>query len=260
MSDKDRFFEYKMPITFYGQVVDETGAPIAGATVRFAWTDLSNEGTSKRESQSDGGGVFSLEGVLGKGLTVYVRKVGYKHYFAKNRFSFEYAMFADPKYHVPDPAHPVMFVLRKDREAEPLVVRENQEAELQPGESKSFALGPDGAAVTVERLPDTDQDSRSWSARVSVLAGGVMLTTDEFPFEAPETGYVPSLEITNQTQKPPVWSGDNGAVLFVKTATGYGRIVIRNTPGMAWVYLSSYFNPKLDSRNLEPNTAKAIEK
>lgn len=50
MSEKDRFFEYKMPISFYGQVVDESGAPIAGATIRFTWTDLSNEGTSKRES------------------------------------------------------------------------------------------------------------------------------------------------------------------------------------------------------------------
>lgn len=198
--------------------------------------------------------------MTGKGLTVQVSKAGYKHYLAKNRFSFEYAMFADPKYLVPERTHPVVFVLRKDREAEPLVVHENQEAELQPGQSKSFALGPSGASVTVERLPDTGQDPRSWSARVSVSGGGVALTTDEFPFEAPESGYVPSLEITNQTQKPPVWSGDNGAALFVKTATGYGRIVVRNTPGMAWIYMSSYFNPKPGSRNLEYDAAKVVKR
>jgi hypothetical protein len=88
----------------------------------------------------------------------------------------------------------------------------------------------------------------------------VVLTTDEFPFEAPESGYAPSLEITAQTPKPPLWPGDNGAALFVKTATGYGRITVRNTPGMAWVYVSSYFNPKSGSRNLEYDPSKAVKR
>ncbi len=260
MSEKDRFFEYKMPISFFGRVVDDAGVPIPRAKIQFTWTDLSTAGTSKREVESDATGFFSLEGAVGKGLSIRVSKEGYKHYFTKNRFSFEYAMFADPKYHVPDRASPVVFMLRKNHEAEPLVVRENQEAELASGQSKSFAIGPHGAAVTVERLPNTIEGPRGWAARVSVPNGGLLVTTAEFPFEAPESGYTPSLEITAQTPKPPLWPGDNGAAFFVKTATGYGRIVVRNTPGMTWVYVSSYFNPKSESRNLEYDPAKVVRR
>lgn len=258
MSEKDRFFEYKMPISFFGRVVDDAGAPIAGAKIKFTWTDLSTEGTSKRETESDSVGFFSLDGAVGKGLVVQVGKAGYKHFITKNRFSFEYAMFADPKYHVPDRANPVVFVLRKNREAEPLIVRENQEAELEPGQSKVFSIGPSGATLTVERQVSPNEDPRSWVARVSSSGGELALATAEFPFEAPENGYQSSVVINAQTPKPAVWQGDNGTAFFVRTPQGYGRVTVRNTPGMAWVYVSSYFNPKPGSRNLEFDPAKAI--
>jgi len=257
MSEKDPFFEYKMPISFYGQVVDEVGQPVSGATIKLSWTVLSEAGNMNRTVISDVDGLFALEGAVGKRLLIQVSKKGYQQSLAKNRFSFEYAMFADPKYHEPDRAKPVVFVLRKNREAEPLIVRENQEAELMPGQTKSFSIGPNGAAVIIERLADASSGPDGWSARVSVPGGGVALATDEFPFEAPQEGYTSSLDITSTTEKPPVWQGDNGAVLFLKSAVGYGRITVRNTPGMAWVYVTSYFNPKPGSRNLEYDPAKA---
>ncbi|MBK8478800.1 MAG: carboxypeptidase regulatory-like domain-containing protein [Opitutaceae bacterium] len=258
MSEKDRFFEYKMPISFYGRVVDEAGVPIAGAKIKFTWTDLSVAGTGKQETESDDAGLFSLGGAIGKGLVVQVGKAGYKHFITKNRFSFEYAMFADPKYHVPDRVNPVVFVLRRNREAEPLIVRENQEAELAPGQSKAFSIGPSGTTITVARQLSPNVDQRAWVGRVSVEGGGLALATDEFPFEAPENGYESSIVVDSQTPKPVIWQGDNGTAFFVRTPQGYGRVTVRNTPGMAWVYVSSYFNPKPGSRNLEFDPAKAI--
>ena len=168
-------------------------------------------------------------------------------------------MFADPKYHEPNLASPVVFVLRKNRDTEPLVVRENQEAELSPGQSKLFTIGPNGAIVTIERLPDMGKSSRSWSAHVSVPSGGLVISTEEFPFEAPDKGYEPVVAITERTPRPPVWAGDNGATFFVKTPQGYGRITVRNTPGSAWVYVTSYFNPNPNSRNLEFDPAKRVK-
>jgi hypothetical protein len=251
MSAKDRFFDLKMPISFYGLVVDEQGQPVSGATIKFSWTNLSAKGTSQQSTTSDAAGRFSLTDAVGRTLTVRIEKEGYRIYVLKNRFSFDYAMFADERYHQPDSANPVVFVLRKNREAEPLIFRENQEAELQPGQSKSFAIGPSGAAIVVERLPNTDESPRGWAARVSVPGGGLAFATDEFPFEAPQGGYSPSIEVSNKSPKSPAWSGDNGAQFFVKTPQGYGRVIVRNTPGMAWVYVTSYFNTKPGSRNLE---------
>ncbi len=251
MSEKDRFFEYKMPISFYGRVVDDKGSPVSGAKMQCTWTDLSSNGTSKRDLESNANGFFSLEGATGKGLLIAVRKEGYKPYFSKNQFSFEYAMFADPNYHIPDKAHPVIFVLRKNRETEALIAHLNQEAELAPGQKKAFSIGPGDAAVLVERLPNIGNGPGGWAARVSVPGGGLVISTEEFPFEAPESGYSPVVEVTDKTPKPPTWSGDNGAAFFVKTPKGYGRITVRNTPGMSWVYVSSYLNPKPGSRNLE---------
>ena len=248
-----------MPISFYGRVEDDLGQPVAGASIDFSWVNLSQAGTTQQHTTSDAAGLFSLTGAVGKALTVQVRKEGYKHYFSKNQSSFEYAMFAEPKYHEPNQAKPVIFVLRKNREAEPLIVRKNQETELKLGESRSFTIGPSGAAIIVERLAGEDSKARGWNARVRVPGGGLVLTTDEFPFEAPESGYVEAIEITGETPHPPVWMGDRGALFFVKTPQGYSRVTVHYVPSMTWVYVDSLFNPKPGSRNLEFDPSKVIK-
>jgi hypothetical protein len=258
MRQKDSLFEYKMPISFYGRVEDDQGQPVAGASIDFSWVNLSQAGTTQQHTTSDAAGLFSLTRAVGKALTVQVRKVGYKDYYSKNQSSFEYDMFADPKYHVSNPAKPVIFVLRKNREAEPLIVRKNQEAELKPGESKSFTIGPNGAAIIVERLAGEDPKG-PWNARVRVPGGGLMLTTEEFPFEAPESGYVEAIEITGETPHPSLWMGNQGALFFVKTPQGYSRVTVHYVPNMSWVYVDSFFNPKYGSRNLEFDPSKTIK-
>lgn len=256
----DISYEYKMPISFYGLVVDDSGAPIHDANIELAWSDTS--GGKSTTQKSDTKGLFSLIGVTGKALSVIVEKKGYERYLekGKNQYGFEYASYSDEKYHVPNPAKPVVFILRKKREAEPLIVRNNLEAQLEPGQTHTFTIGPKGAVLIIERLPDQGENRlRAWSARVSVPGGGLTLSTEEFPVEAPETGYVESLEVTDKTRKPVVWQGDNGAAFFMKTSQGYGRVVVYNTPGMSWVYVRSYFNPNPKSRNLEFDPAKVIK-
>ncbi|MCX6937919.1 MAG: carboxypeptidase-like regulatory domain-containing protein [Verrucomicrobia bacterium] len=260
MNKLDKNFEWKMPIEFYGKVVDDKDQPIEKTTIRFQWTDLSREGTSEYNTISDSQGLFRLDGVTGKNLGVQVRKEGYKHYFIGTQFSFEYAAYFEDSFHVPDRNNPVIFRLRKNREAEALIFRNNQEAEIAVGQKRSFSIGSSGAAVVIERLPDIpDYGRRGWAARVSVPGGGLVLSTEEFPFEAPENGYAPFIEVTDKTPKPLVWQSDNGAAFFVKTPQGYGRITVRNTQGAAWVYVTSYLNPNPNSRNLEFDPAKVIK-
>src|SRR5207249_361195 len=61
----DPRWEWKVPIQFYGKVVDENLSPVRDAKVHFQWTDLSH-GTSESDSVSDGQGNFSLAEVQGE--------------------------------------------------------------------------------------------------------------------------------------------------------------------------------------------------
>ena len=47
MKNVDSSSEWKIPINFYGRVVDENGQAVAGATVRFGWPDTSARGSSE---------------------------------------------------------------------------------------------------------------------------------------------------------------------------------------------------------------------
>src|SRR5436190_4368625 len=94
VSRRDRIdskWEWKIPIRFYGRVVDENERPVAGVDVHFQWTDLSPKGTSVADSKSDAHGFFSLENVDGKSLLVRLLKPGYYTTDARNQVNFEYA-------------------------------------------------------------------------------------------------------------------------------------------------------------------------
>jgi hypothetical protein len=255
----DRYYEYKVPISFYGLIIDDSGVPIPDAYIELSWSDT--DGGRSRVLKSDAEGLFSLIGVVGKGLSVIPSKKGYDRYLekGKNQYGFEYGNYSDGKYHMPDAGKPVVFILRKKRVAEYLVVRAKQEAQLEIGKKHTFTIGPRGAVLIIERLPDQGENRlRAWSAKVSVPGGGLVLSTEEFPVEAPESGYCECIEITETTSKPIIWNGDNGAAFFVKTPQGYGRVTVRNSIGQSWVYVASYFNPNPPSRNLEFDPAKVI--
>jgi hypothetical protein len=256
----DKYYEYKMPISFYGLIIDDSGVPIPDADIELSWSDT--DGGKSRVLKSDTQGLFSLAGVTGKGLSVIPSKKGYDRYLQKgrNQYGFEYASYSDEKYHIPNASKPVVFILRKKREAEPMIARGKQEAQLEVGQKHTFTVGPRDAVLIVERLLDQGGNRlHAWSARVSVPGGGLALSTEEFPVEAPESGYVESIEVTDKTPKPIIWQGDNGAAFFIKTPQGYGRLTVRNSIGQSWVYVTAYFNPNSTSRNLEFDPSKAIK-
>ena len=97
---------WKTPITFHGRVIDQNTNPVPDAKIHFAWTDLSPNGTSETNTQSDVNGLFALSGVTGRGLSVYVSKPGY--YLSKRSpTSFDYGDGYQPD------GNPVEFILRK---------------------------------------------------------------------------------------------------------------------------------------------------
>lgn len=251
MDKQDPYWEYKLPISFYGKVVDDSNQPISGANVAFSWVDLSQEGTTQQNTASDESGNFSLVGKTGKSLTVQVSKNGYKLYQSSNYSGFDYSPLANPgKPFLPDPNSPVIFVMRKNRESEPLVIHIQAEAKLGTnGQSKLFPIGNGDEHILIERLPNETSNPRFWDAQIVVPDGGLQLTAEEFPYEAPEDGYTNGFIMTSGVSVQSV--GMPNGMFYVKTPNGYARIKVYYIPNKPWIYMDSWFNPNPNSRNLE---------
>jgi hypothetical protein len=74
---KDKKWEWKSRIRFYGRAIDEAEMPVPKANVHFQWTDLSAKGYTEAQATTDEQGRFALDGVQGKRLLVRVTKAGY---------------------------------------------------------------------------------------------------------------------------------------------------------------------------------------
>ena len=90
-----------------------------------------------------------------------------------------------------------------------------------------------------------------WKLQLSMLGGGLVPTDEEFAFQAPESGYQPSIVIdmpaTNQN-----WIGTLRTKYYVQLPDGkYGRIDFYLLPYNGVFTISSSINPT-GSRNLEP--------
>src|SRR5439155_9463279 len=73
----DPKWEWKVPIHFYGRVVDENFSPVPEAKIHFQWTDLSAHGTSQTDGITDCQGNISLGSLQGQRLLVRLTKTGY---------------------------------------------------------------------------------------------------------------------------------------------------------------------------------------
>ncbi len=258
---EDRFWEWKMPIHFYGKVVEyTTEEPISGVEIVITWTDLSPTGGSRRMLYSDAQGRFSLTGITGKGLVVQeLEKDGYIRSNIGSNFGFEYSAFFEETYHQPDPDNPVIFRMKKKGDAEPLVYRQ---AEITVGVNHVGAVQIDPQTVLqVELIANGEIREKNWVAKVNVLGGGVQVSTEEFPFTAPEDGYQSSLTLDLKTPKPDNWTQMyQGGQFYVKTANGqYGRIELKTVSGKTFMRYSLFLNPTPSNRNLEYDPKKSLK-
>jgi hypothetical protein len=248
--------EWRAPINFYGKVVDENDNLVQGVDIDFSWNNLS--GSPSRKTNSDAHGLFSLEGEQGKFLSVRVNKDGY---YAYKPFGEGFFYAGENQNFIPDPNSPVVFHVRKKGEAEPLVRFR-----------KTFHVPKDGTPVVIDLATGTqevkqtslkvecwtnDEGKRSgekydWKCRISVPGGGLQFYNEEFPFLAPDMGYIPTDEI-DMTVKPNLsWGAEVERHYFIHTADGkFGRLIFRMIAGGDhFCLIESYWNPS-GSRNLE---------
>ncbi len=247
-SKADRAWQGKMPIDFFGKVIDLEGHPIGGATINFVWTDLSATGSSQSTTKSDVDGLFSLRGARGKNLGVEVTKEGYNKP-KQDRYGFEYASFSDEEFYQPNPATPVIFRLRKKQPAAPLIYQK-QELKISIGATSEVTLDT-GTKLQIDLIANPRSGQGLWSMRVSVLNGGLQPTAEEFPFSAPLYKYQASLVLDDNTPKPPTWESlYQGGSFYLKAGSNYGRIEVQMISGKDWMRIKSWINPS-GSQNLE---------
>ncbi len=267
---EDHDWQWKMPITFYGKVVDEKGQSVERATIKFDWNDLSSRGTSFAETKSDVQGLFSLVGKNGKILGVKVFKDGYHTSREKNQPSFEYAAFWENNFHEADTNNPVIFHLRKKGETEPLIYRQTLfgfSANGAPGyldlmEGKNRKEQSGDIIVRLTRGPKDEKGHFDWSVTFQAVDGGFLESTDEFMFVAPESGYQQSFEV-KMSKDDPQWRLELKKKFYVKSRAGklYASVevdIISQYNQEAAIDVKAFVNP-FGSRNLEYDPEKQIK-
>jgi hypothetical protein len=253
------------PIEFYGKVVDENEQPVEGADVEFGWTHFQPDSYTKTNVKSDSGGFFSLSAATGATLSVHVQKPGY--YLAKtlNTNSFNYSPSLTAQPFQPDARNPVLFHIRKRGPGTDLVtsqygVKQKLGVEVPvDGTPVSVDLmtgrvGEGGQLQIAQTKPERSgvSGAKEWSFQMAVPDGGFVEENDEFPFEAPEGGYRPIVQLVFKA------GTTNWMTNFKKSyyiAFGkprrYGRLMVETGIGMAGARLEYAINPD-GSRYLEP--------
>jgi hypothetical protein len=259
---KDPRIEGRFPINFWGKVVDENNQPVAGAKVKFSWSDLSPTGTSEQKTTSDANGLFSLLNQKGKRLYVWVEKKGYYNFLNSTRKDFEYAAPYE-RFH-PDQNSPVVFQLRKTGVWEPLIHRgglvqlHDQHSRLLLNFDNILDKQNGQLEIKIERGTKRETEQHfDWSFSVIVPTGGAILSKDEFPASAPEEGYQPECKLEWKASDAD-WQYMISPKFYFKfgSPARYGRIQItRYGANDDWMQLQYWVNPR-GSRNLEADPVK----
>jgi hypothetical protein len=233
-----------VPIHFWGKILDQNERPIQGVDVEYNYSTEHAGGTDtawaqqnmhKGIARSDSAGMFVIEGIRGHTLSLerFV-KSGYKDSTRRSRVYNYYGDTSAAKFS-PNPASPVVFVMRGEAASEKLIKhggtfgktarvagdgtplrwdlskdRPDPEGELQ------IVLMREPAVVA--RLGQTVL----WSANVAIVGGGIVEAPSEEEFyEAPEQGYRPEVSYPKLEQK----RGVSARSFYVRTRDGkYGRI------------------------------------
>ncbi len=260
------FGAFVTPITFYGRVLDQHGAPVAGATVRGSAGVSPGGDTVKTTATTDASGHFTLR-TMGMVLFVSVDKPGHYHIFPDrmpgfvSEKGFDYAAALGNGVHKPDSSKPAVLHLYKPGTMEPLIRLKSTSRRLsRSGEAVEVVLDPgegDQHRIALSCKTDdqvTPDGKYSWRFEVRVMEGGLQPAGGIFEFEAPAEGYQEADIIDMKESLPrPQWSSSVRRSYFVRfNDDTYARIEVKMmSGGDHFARIEGQYNPKRGSRNLE---------
>jgi hypothetical protein len=260
-------------ILFYGRVVDQDENPISDVKVKVEvrhikvivpapWGD--EDQIIPIEKETDSTGHFEVNGVTGDSLTIiFVEKEGYR---LSPKLENTYGYGGVPNPFQPDPQNPVIIKMWKLGEPANLISHQTL-----------FGFQPDGRVYTLDLLADQKIASVSangdlrvqfqrqsvlkpkeeypWILGISAVNGGLIETTDEFEYLAPENGYQPQVSFRTNSISPKAmpdlikdfyFTSRNGQVYGVMSLQ-----IFSDYNGQSAILVNSRVNPN-GSRNLQP--------
>ena len=270
---RETIAEANAPVAFYGVVLDQHDQPVPGVAVKLGLrtTEEPAPGASQDvfiypELKTDAQGRFSLTGEHGSLLKVdSLMKDGYEAAPSTKSRSYWYWSAIKAERYESNAARPEVYRMWKLTGPEKLVVKTHDTRIPYDGTPISFDLmsGTQAKAggdlrISLERTPRQitwGQTHFAWKATVEAVDGGLIETTEEMPYAAPESGYQPQLVI-DMPADAEKWTSAKSAKFYLKSRGGkiYGRVTVefrtdsdKPTTGFS---ISSYVNPT-GSRNLE---------
>ncbi len=236
-------------IVFYGQVVDQGGAPIEGSKVRYSSSMDFEVALAGRNPElvtySDKDGLFKIK-TKGADLSITVEKNGYRAVVSdissrhrgptrptgpsinpgdrvgSSEKVLYFEMHGYPELnHRPVAGRPVQFTLRKVGKIYKLISTDKRLSPRSNGEPLRVSLnGNEGFGHEIQIICKSDFGQTpvqtgvphrySWSFEIVVENGGIQEMKDEDGFEAPESGYVPRLTMASMDVTAGRWSKDFG--------------------------------------------------
>jgi hypothetical protein len=254
----DPDFDWKMPIEFYGQVIDiDTEKPISGATASLVWSSM--RGSPSRTLVTDALGKFSIHNIQGNGVSIDVYCEGY-HSGEEARGDYDYADFSLSTFHTPDSNSPVIFRLKKRGASEPMYLWHVTRDITMDGQLVWFDLAKRRVsetgdfAISSKRVgPDRSAGSDFDVTFLAAPNAGLIQSEEEFMFEAPAQGYT-SICAFEQRAADREFRCYIRPNFYLRTVKGaYAKIiaqVVQYNPPSAGIQLHIYYNPS-GSRNLE---------
>lgn len=258
------------PISFYGKVIDESGAPIAKANVSEEFGDSLVEQYTRISTVTDENGLFHAVG-NGVSVNIQVSKEGYAQ-LEQSGGTFAYCKETGHRdlRQYPDPNAPAVFILRKIGAIDPLIhikknflfekngspVFVNLETGKKPEEGNSvIKIETWSSAASV--IDSNSRTAFDWKCRITVPGGGLCLRKDALVFIAPAVGYQEFDEINMPASLGEKWNSQAERQYFVRLGSGkFARINLRVIVGGEHFFnLSSHLNPS-GSANLEGNPGK----
>jgi hypothetical protein len=229
-----RLRQANQTVEFYGRVLDQDGRPLSGvevlmelAAVREMVPDKPGQVFEEYRRVSDEEGRFNLSGVEGLGLSVKsLEKQGYIH--SSKPFAHYSYRRNESEPHARDATSPVLFQMWKKLGAEPLVHASKFYGIIPDGRSYSIDFlekkklegrGGGDLIVQITRDKPAGQAKYDWSFSIEGIGGGVIESTNEFMFLAPENGYQARYEFA-MTAGQTNWAGRITKSFFVRSRNG----------------------------------------
>ena len=276
-SAKELLNASNLDIRFFGQVIDQDDKPIEGVeingSVQRGYISVPGYISEKSDAfkvLSRENGTFTIEGM--KGCILEIKEVGKDGYEPSlmNKWSFVYYDSSPSSIFKPDPNSPVVFRMWKKVGAESLIHAEKFYGIIPDGRvygidvmagKKIEGQGVGDFTVKIQRPADVKwgQHGYDWSFMIEGLDGGIVETSDEFMYRAPERGYQAHYEFSMAANNPQ-WKETIGKQFYLKSRGGkvYGRMqveVLSNYQDKAVFSVKYFVNPS-GSRNLEYDPSK----